>query len=63
MINVQRLTQTQRIQVHNIGSLDEEVLRMYFETKQSGGSRVIDLRMYANDDYAIVDVADHSSES
>ena len=63
MISVQRVAQTQRIQVHNIGSLDGEVLRLYFENKKkSGGSRVIDLKIHANEDYAILDVADNSSE-
>ena len=64
MISVQRVAQTHRIQVHNIGSFSEEMLRLYFENKKkSGGDRVIDLKIYANEDYAIVDVADNSSES
>ena len=64
MISVQRVAQTQRIQVHNIGSLTEEMLRLYFENKKkSGGDRVIDVKIYANEDYAIVDVVENSSES
>ena len=63
MISVQRVAQTQRIQVHNIGTLTEDVLWLYFGSKKSGGDRVIDLKMYANEGYAIVDVADNSSES
>ena len=63
MISVQRVAQTQRIQVHNIGSLDGEVLRLYFQYKKCGGDRVIDVKIYSNEDYAIVDVADNPSES
>jgi len=62
MISVQRLTQTERIQVHNIGRLTEEMLRLYFQNKKSGGDKVVDVKIYANEDYAIVDVIENSSE-
>ena len=63
MISVQRVAETRRIQVHNIGSLTEEKLGLYFENKtRSGGGYVTRIRVDNEQDYALVEVANNTSK-
>ena len=63
MISVQRVAQTRRIQVHNIGGWTEETLGLYFGNRRSGGGNVIGIRVFHEHDYALVEVADNASKS
>ena len=64
MISVQRVAETRRIQVHNIGGLTEETLGLYFENKmRSGGGNVTRIHVNHEQDYAFVELADSASKS
>ena len=62
MISVQRLAVSTSVQVHNVASLDENVLQMYFENARSGGSGEIkDWKFEPQKGYAIVEFHDQQS--
>jgi len=64
MISVQRLNLSTSVQVHNVSSLDEDALQMYFESRRSGGSG--ELKSWTFDSqkgYAIVEFHDQQSNA
>jgi len=62
MITVQRLVVSTSVQVHNVASLDEEALQMYFESRRSGGSGELKSCMFdSQKGYAIVEFHDQQS--
>jgi len=64
MISVQRLVVSTSVQVHNVASLDEEALQMYFESRRSGGSGELKSWTFdAQKGYAIVEFHDQQSTS
>ena len=48
------------ILVNNIGDKDEEIIKMYFESRRSGGSDVLSVAL--NDGNAIVTFEDHKGK-
>jgi len=62
MISVQRLTECTSVQVHNVASLDESALQMYFESRRSGGcGEIKDWTFEPQKGYAIVEFHDQQS--
>jgi len=62
MISVERLAMSTSVQVHNITSLNEDAVQMYFESKRSGGSGEIKGWMFdSQKGYAIVEFHDQQS--
>ena len=62
-MNLQRVTQTRTIQVHNIGDVTKDTLGVYFKNKRcSGGGKVTDVHTFPEDNYALVEVEAYESE-
>ena len=60
MVAVQKITESRKIQVYGIGDMTKDLLRIYFENKRSGCTEVIDIRVYHEDDCALVEVPDNA---
>ena len=58
MMSLQRVPQAQTIQVHNIGEVTEEILKLYFENKRSGGGEVTNAQFFRKDGYALFQLAE-----
>ena len=64
MLSVQKVQKSTKIQVHNIGNVDETMLLLYFESKRrSGGGEVADIQVFPQDDYAIIAFSECASKS
>ena len=61
MIGVQKVPETSRIQVHDIGDLMSDYLALCFE--RINGVEDADVELCATDDYAIVRFADSSGKN
>ena len=62
-MSVQKVQKSTKIQVHNIGDVDEMMLQLYFESKRSGGGDVADIQVFPQDDYAIIEFSECASKS
>ncbi|KAI0242558.1 hypothetical protein LSAT2_012859, partial [Lamellibrachia satsuma] len=58
MLSVQRVPQSQTIQVHNISCITEDMFIMYFENKRSGGGQVTNVHVRHQDECALIEFAE-----
>ena len=62
MLSVQRVPQSQAIQVHNIGDVTEEILKLYFENRRSGGGEVTNVHVCQQHGHALIEFAECASK-
>ena len=66
MLSLRRVPLSRTIQVHNIGHVTEDMMMSYFsdmtETLFSGGGHVTCIRFCRDEDYAVLELQEHSSK-
>ena len=60
MLSLHRVPLSRAIQVHNIGDVTEDTMMLYFENERSGGGHVTSMRFCRDDDYAVLEMQEHS---